>query len=298
MDLLKIRSIVKSYKTGNRLLRNFRIVKAVDGVSLSLAQGRCLGLVGESGCGKSTLGRLILGLEKPDDGEIIFTGNNMHVVFQDYYSSLNPRMNIVNIVSEPIRNCTALSYQDVKMKTIELLEKVGLSARDCRKYPHQFSGGQLQRINIARALALNPSLLVLDEAVSSLDMPIRAQILNLLADLKTESQLALFFISHDLDSVGYLADTLAVMYLGRIVEYFSDIALITEAKHPYTKKLFHPASIGSKFEEASNADSQGCSYVNRCELSKAVCYHEKPCLHKLDEGHTIACHALTAYSGF
>ncbi len=290
MGLLEIQSIFKSYKTGSVLTRYRRIVKAVDGVTLSLGKSRCLGLVGESGCGKSTLARLVLGLEKPDRGEIVFRGNSMHVVFQDYYNSLNPKMNILNIVSEPIRYHSPLPASIVKSKTIELLETVGLSARDAEKYPHQFSGGQLQRINIARAISLDPSLLVLDEAVSSLDMPIRAQILNLLADLKSHSQMALIFISHDLDSVGYLADSIAVMYLGRIIEYFADISLVGNAQHPYTNKLLHPELGDFKFEQAHDASSKGCGYANQCEWAKAICYTKSPYLQTSSYGHMVACH--------
>jgi nickel transport system ATP-binding protein len=252
MSMLELKGITKAYPFGNSMWGKRKTVKAVKKVSLSLEEGICLGLVGESGSGKSTLGKIILGLEKPDQGEVLFQGKNLYsvkrkelkelrrnlqVVFQDCYSSVNPRLTIREIVAEPLRNYERLTDDQEKQKVQELLETIRLHPDDMHKYPHQLSGGQLQRVNIARAIALRPKLIILDEAVSALDVLVQAQILNLLADLKEEFRLSYLFISHDLQAVNEIADHLAVMYRGEIVEMLDDTDQIERLEHPVSKKL-------------------------------------------------------------
>ncbi|MED1798846.1 nickel import ATP-binding protein NikE [Brevibacillus porteri] len=252
MSLLEIKGISKTYPIKTTLWGKGKRLEAVKNVSLTLHEGACLGLVGESGSGKSTLGKMILGLERPDHGEIFFQGKNLfqlaakeqkelrqnlQVVFQDCYSSVNPRLSIGNIIAEPIKNYEKLTPEEEKKRVGELLEKVGLSPGNMDKYPHQLSGGQLQRVNIARAIALHPKLIVLDEAVSSLDVFVQAQILDLLADLKKEFQLAYLFITHDLQAVQYMADRLAVMYKGQIIEMLDNTNQLEQLEHPISKNL-------------------------------------------------------------
>lgn len=250
--MLELKDIKKTYSLGNSVWRKRKSVEAVKSVSLTLEEGVCLGLVGESGSGKSTLGKMILGLEKPDQGEVWFQGKNLYclkakelkelrrnlqVVFQDCYSAVNPRLTIGEIIAEPLRNYERLTAAQEKKKVQDLLETVGLYPEDIHKYPHQFSGGQLQRINIARAIALRPKLIILDEAVSALDVLVQVQILNLLAELKEEFQLSYLFISHDLQAVNYIADRLAIMYRGEIVEWLDDTEQLERLEHPVSKKL-------------------------------------------------------------
>ncbi|MED1789376.1 nickel import ATP-binding protein NikE [Brevibacillus laterosporus] len=252
MSLLELKDINKTYLLGNSVWRKRKTVEAVKGVSLTLEEGVCLGLVGESGAGKSTLGKIILGLEKPDQGEVWFQGKdlyrlrekelkevrrNLQVVFQDCYSAVNPRLTIREIIAEPLRNYERLTATEEIQKIQGLLETVGLSPEDMYKYPHQFSGGQLQRINIARAIALRPKLIILDEAVSALDALVQVQILHLLAELKEEFQLSYLFISHDLQAINYIADCIGVMYKGEIVEWLDDMEQLESLQHPVSKKI-------------------------------------------------------------
>ncbi|KAB7707831.1 nickel import ATP-binding protein NikE [Bacillus aerolatus] len=252
MGLLELKSIKKTYFLGSSVWGKRKIVEAVKNVSLTLEEGVCLGLVGESGSGKSTLGKILLGLEKPDQGEVWFQGRNLYnlkakelkelrrnlqVVFQDCYSAVNPRLTVGEIIAEPLRNYERLTSAQEKKKVQEFLEIVGLCLEDIHKYPHHFSGGQLQRINIARAIALKPKLIILDEAVSALDVLVQVQILNLLAQLKEEFQLSYLFISHDLQAVNYIADRLAVMYKGEVVERLDDMEQLERLEHPVSKKL-------------------------------------------------------------
>ncbi|MBE9178140.1 ABC transporter ATP-binding protein [Oculatella sp. LEGE 06141] len=251
MTLLLIRNVSKTY-TLNQGWQGRKAITALQNVSLTISPGCCLGLVGESGSGKSTLGRVTLGLEKPDSGEIWFQGkdisrlkNNelnalrrdMQVVFQDSFSAVNPQLKAREIIAEPINNYLRISPTETRDRVAQLLEKVGLTAADAEKYPHQFSGGQLQRITIARAIALNPKFIVLDEPVASLDMTIQAQILDLLLSLKREFNLAYLFISHDLAAVSFISDALAVMYEGAIVEHLGDVNRMSELQHPYSIRL-------------------------------------------------------------
>jgi len=316
MTMLDVKNITKTYVLGNKLWGSKKTVDAVKDVSLTLEEGRCLGIVGESGCGKSTLGKIILGLEKPDRGNVFFLGRDlyrvtgrerkelrreMQVVFQDSLSAVNPRLPVGRIISEPVRNHQRMSPKEERKHVQELLEIVGLNPGDIDKYPHQFSGGQLQRINIARAIALKPKLIVLDEAVASLDVSVQAQILNLLVDLKKEFNLSYIFISHDILAVNYISDCLAVVYMGKIVELIEDINLIDELQHPYSNKLLssvlpgHPRyrkKLKSGFDEPiiHGSNHGGCSYLPRCEKASAICREKVPLLCTFKEKHKIACY--------
>ncbi|NJL20254.1 MAG: ABC transporter ATP-binding protein [Leptolyngbyaceae cyanobacterium SM1_3_5] len=251
MSLLSVRHVSKTYALRLGWSGKTQLILALQNVSIELSPGTCLGIVGESGAGKSTLGRIVLGLEKPDRGEIWFQGKELgrlrpqelrslrreiQVVFQDSFSAVNPRFRVKEIISEPICNYLDLTAIEAAEKTIQLLETVGLTAADADKYPHQFSGGQLQRVTIARAIALKPKLIVLDEPVSSLDMTIQAQILDLLLDLKQQFHLSYLFITHDLAAVAYLADRFAIMYKGAIVESIDSLDL-SKLQHPYSQQL-------------------------------------------------------------
>ncbi|AFZ31543.1 Nickel-transporting ATPase [Gloeocapsa sp. PCC 7428] len=252
MTLLSIQKVSKTYEVQQGWWGQKHLVRALQEVSLTVEPGCCLGVVGESGAGKSTLGRIVLGLEQPDRGEIWFQGKNLRhlnrdqrrilrrdlqVVFQDSLSAVNPRLSVREIIGEPMQNYLNLSTTQMSEQIQQLLEIVGLRAADIDKYPHQFSGGQLQRVTIARAIALKPKLIVLDEPVASLDMTIQAQILHLLADLKEQFELSYLFISHDLAAVSFMANKLAVMYQGAIVETVEDLKQLRHLQHPYAQQL-------------------------------------------------------------
>ena len=254
MSLLEIRDLKKHFPIGEGLFsRNKGAVKAVDGVSLSVEEGETLGIVGESGCGKSTLGRTILRLIEPTSGEVYFQGKNllalsqrelrdarrqMQIIFQDPYASLNPRMRVGDIVGEGLEIHKLAKGRAKRDRVIELLHQVGLREDHYNRYPHEFSGGQRQRIGIARALAVNPKFIVCDEPVSSLDVSIQAQIINLLQELQEKMHLTYFFISHDLRVVEHISHRVAIMYLGKIVEIAKSDTIYRDAKHPYTRALF------------------------------------------------------------
>ncbi|HST16283.1 MAG TPA: ABC transporter ATP-binding protein [Gaiellaceae bacterium] len=313
--LLVVDHLSRHFRLGGP--RSRRIVKAVDDVSLVLTRGETVGLVGESGSGKSTLARLLLRLDEPTSGSVHFESTDlfgisrrelrrlrreMQIVFQDPYASLNKRKTVEQIVSFPlVVHERSLSRKERSARVAELLELVGLRPDHARVFPRQLSGGQCQRVNIARALALNPKLVVLDEAVSAVDVSIQAQILNLLRRLQDQLDLTYLFVTHDLAVVRYMADTIAVMYLGRIVEQGPRDSLFAEPQHPYTHALLAsiPPAPGETqreqivLREAPAADTlpSGCRFHPRCPLGeRELCRTVDPPPHAAGAGHTVACH--------
>ncbi len=292
-------------------------VKAVDGVSLTLARGEVLGLVGESGCGKSTLGRTILQLIPPTEGTVVLAGRNLNelsrqalraaradfqMIFQDPYASLNPRMTVYDTLAEALGSHRPVPAGEMPARVAGLLNKVGLSPRFIKKYPHEFSGGQRQRIALARALAVEPKLIVADEPVSALDVSIQAQIINLLARLVREMGLTLIFISHDLSVVEHIADRIAVMYLGKIVELGPATEVFERPLHPYTKALVSAIPLPDPAQErkrqrillAGDPPSPldppaGCAFHPRCQYAVTGCAQAVPILTAFREGHEGAC---------
>ena len=317
MALLEVKNLKKYFPVKKGALsRTIGSVKAVDGVSFSLKRGETLGLVGESGCGKTTVGRSILRLIEPTSGQVIFNGQNMleldreelrhvrasiQIIFQDPFSSLDPRMNAGQIIAEPIRNHMNISKTEIRNRVAYLMERVGLLPEQMRRYPHEFSGGQRQRIGIARALALNPSVIICDEPVSALDVSIQAQVINLLAQLQEQMNLSYLFIAHDLSVVEHISNRVAVMYLGRIVELAHDQELYQNALHPYSQALLSAVPIPDPEVQRKKILLQGdvpspmnppsgCSFHTRCVECKAVCSQQTPPLREVGEGHWIACH--------
>jgi len=314
--LLETREVVKHYPvTGGVLLRQIAAVRAVDGVSLNILPAETLGLVGESGCGKSTLGRLILRLEEPTRGDILFQGQSilgydpkkmrelrreMQIIFQDPFSSLNPRKSVAHIVGEPLFVHGMTNRREREARVLELLEVVGLKREHMRRYPHQFSGGQRQRIGVARALALNPKLIICDEAVSALDVSIRGQVINLLQDLQEEFGLTYLFISHDLSVVEHISDRVAVMYLGKLVELADSETLYKTPLHPYTQALLSAAPVPDPRRKKKRIvlsgdvpspidPPPGCRFHTRCLYAKDVCRQQDPPFREVRENHFAAC---------
>jgi oligopeptide/dipeptide ABC transporter ATP-binding protein len=315
--LVEVRNLVKHYPvTGGIFLRQVASVKAIDGVDMVIREGETLGLVGESGCGKSTLGRLILRLEEPTSGAVMFEGNDilaydaqrlrslreqMQIIFQDPFASLNPRKNVSHIVGEPLLVHGMKSRRERENRVQELLEVVGLRREHMRRYPHQFSGGQRQRIGVARALALNPKLIICDEAVSALDVSIQAQVINLLQDLQGEFNLTYLFISHDLSVVEHISDRVAVMYLGKVVELAEKKTIYEKPLHPYTQALLAAAPVPDphrgvkhtllKGDVPSPIDPPpGCRFHTRCPYVEQVCRDHEPELKDLGGSQLVACH--------
>ncbi len=305
--------------------RQVGTVKAVDGVSFELRSGRTLGLVGESGCGKSTTARAILHLVDITAGEVRVDGanigslrggkltrarRNMQMIFQDPYASLNPRMTVFDILAEPLRTHGLVdSLAGTTKRVEELMDRVGLRATYMRRYPHEFSGGQRQRVGIARALAVEPKLIVADEPVSALDMSIRAQIVNLLAELQRELGVSYLFIAHDLAVVRHICHDVAVMYLGRIVEQASSDALFGAAAHPYTQALLSAIPIPDPVLERRRKrlvlvgdvpspldPPSGCAFHTRCPHVMDRCRSAAPTLQERRDGHWVACHLEQAPS--
>ena len=319
--LLQVRGLKKYFpiKAGffNKIVGQ---VKAVDGVTFDLYPGECLGLVGESGSGKTTVGRTLLRALSPTDGEIIFSVNgqsynlatvsegvlrplrqHMQMIFQDPYSSLNPRMTVADIIGEPLLVNGVIDRSEREARVSELLEQVGLKTEHLRRYPHAFSGGQRQRIGIARALALRPTLIVADEPVSALDVSVQAQVLNLLQDLQESFHLTYLFIAHDLSVVGHISDRIAVMYAGRLVELGATEELLDQPKHPYTEALLAAVPIpdpslnrdrrllSGEVADPANLPT-GCAFHPRCPHAEDRCKTEVPDLREVTPGHFARCY--------
>jgi oligopeptide transport system ATP-binding protein len=314
--LVEVKNLKKYFPKKRGLFgREKTYVKAVDDVSFTIYKGETLGLVGESGCGKSTTGRMLMRLLDPTEGQILFEGKEIsslndnqiremrkefQMVFQDPYASLNPRMKVGDIISEPliIHGCPKEKREERVQK---LLEVVGLSAYHANRYPHEFSGGQRQRIGIARALAVNPKLIIADEPVSALDVSIQSQILNLLKDLQDEFQLTYLFIAHDLSVVEHISDRVGVMYLGKIVELADKETLFQNPMHPYTKALISAVPIPNPrlkrdriilkgdIPSPSNPPS-GCTFHTRCPFATDICKKEIPKLREISSRHFVSCH--------
>ncbi len=314
--ILETQDVTKYFGVGNGAFSSGPVVHAVDGVSLSINRGETFAIVGESGCGKSTLARVLLRLIEPTAGKVVYEGTDltelsasemrrrraeMQFVFQDPFSSLNPRMNVRTLIEEPLQVHTRLSSAERRARVDELLGQVGLRPEYANRYPHEFSGGQRQRIGIARALASSPKLLIGDEPVSALDVSVQAQIINLLADLKRAFGLTLIVIAHDLAVIRHMSDRAAVMYLGRIVEIGPTRDLFDAPQHPYTQALIQaipvPAPGRTPVESGLKGDipspvspPSGCRFHTRCPFAIDICEQKNPLLSASGDGHFVACH--------
>jgi oligopeptide/dipeptide ABC transporter ATP-binding protein len=315
--LLNVQDLKKHYRTRKGFFsRAPARVKAVDGVSIRIQKGETVGLVGESGCGKSTLGRLILRLEEPDAGTVHFEGEDiltlspdrlqmlrrqMQIIYQDPYSSLNPRQRVDSIIGEPLDIHGLAKGKKREEEIVRLLEIVGLRTEQRLLYPHQFSGGQRQRIAIARALASRPRFIIADEPVSALDVSIQAQIVNLFIDLQSRFDLTYLFISHDLNLIEYIADWLAVMYLGKVVEWARQDVIFSNPIHPYSEALFSATPTLDPLHKSRRILLQGdvpspinppsgCRFHTRCPLSLEMCRQAEPALSPRPSGSLVACH--------
>lgn len=313
--ILEVEELKVYFPVKSGILRRVKgQVKAVDGVSLSVEPGKTLGLVGESGCGKTTTGRAIVGLEKASGGRVRYRGmeissmseadlrphrKGIQMIFQDPFSSLDPKMSVGNIIAEPLR--LHRHGADIEKLVYDYMDMTGLPREFARRYPHEFSGGQRQRIGIARAIAPKPDLIIADEPVSALDVSIQAQILNLMRRLQREMGVSYLFIAHDLAVVQHIADHVAVMYLGTIVERAKSTDLYDNAKHPYTIALLRsipipdPVQAGNKLPIEGELPSPmdelpGCPFVGRCPYVTEVCHIERPRLEEVQEEHMVACH--------
>jgi oligopeptide transport system ATP-binding protein len=319
--VLEVSELAKRFALGGGWLQPVREVRAVDGVSFAIHRGETLALVGESGCGKSTVANLVMQLLPASGGEIRIGGQplrgragareawrHMQMVFQDPYASLNPRMSATDIVAEPLVNYAVGSAAERRERARALLDRVSLPAAMHGRYPHEFSGGQRQRLGIARALALEPSLIVADEPVSALDVSVQAQILNLLADLKRERGMAYLFVSHDLGVVEYIADTVAVMYLGRIVETAPRARFFAQPRHPYARALIeavpgldprqrHARQLLQGDVPSAAALPSGCRFRTRCPLAEPRCAEHEPALAPVAPLHFVACHVVADTAG-
>ena len=319
-SVLDVVALKKHFPVKKGLLRRtVGQVYAVDGVSFSIGAGETLGLVGESGCGKSTVARTVMRLIEPTAGSIVLDGKDvtrlgktamrpyrrqMQMIFQDPFSSLNPRMSAADIVGEPL-SVHGIAYgKEKETLTAEIFDQVGLRRSQMRAFPHEFSGGQRQRISIARALALNPRLIVADEPVSALDVSIQAQVINLMMDLQREKQLSYLFIAHDLAVVEHISHRIAVMYLGKIVEYADKKTLFTNPLHPYTQALLSAVPVPNPKLRREKRLLQGdvpspinpppgCAFHTRCPFAEDRCRQEVPVLKEIAPGHGVSCHLVS-----
>ena len=316
--ILKAEDLKKYFKIKGR-----KVVKAVDGVSIEVERGKTLGLVGESGCGKSTLGRTLIRIYEPTEGKITLNGKDIsgkstkrfrqdlarsiQMIFQDPYACLSPRMTVSQLISEGwgLNHAIHMSAEEKRDRVIELLETVGLNEEHASRFPHEFSGGQRQRIGIARALSMSPELIICDEPISALDVSIQAQVMNLLLKLQQDKGLSSIFIAHDLSMVRYISDTVAVMYLGSIMEYATNKELYENPQHPYTKALFSAIPVANpKIEKGRSRiklegeipspinSPKGCKFCTRCAYAKPVCFEQPPVLKECGPGHKVACHLI------
>lgn len=321
--LIQVRSLTKHFQLPGGWLSGIRnFVSAVDEINFEIPAGEVLGLVGESGCGKTTLGRMILRLIEPTSGQVFFDGieltalkkekmrqirQQMQVVFQNPLSSLSPRFKIEQVVAEPLTTHKTLPQKEIQGRVIELLEQVGLGRQHLDRFPHELSGGQCQRVAVARALALNPRLLVLDEPTSALDVSVQAQIINLLEDLKKIHNLTYLFISHDLNVVHHISDRIGVMYLGKLVELGPSEEVFNSPLHPYTKALFGaiplPIVDGNRkltilegnIPSPVNPPS-GCRFHTRCPLVQNICKNEPPEFRQVLPGRNVSCYFVNTNS--
>jgi oligopeptide transport system ATP-binding protein len=317
--LLEVRNLKKHFTVHTDFWgRPTAYLKAVDDVSFSLHKGETLGLVGESGCGKSTLGRTIIHLYQPTAGQILLNGKDtdtktakndlrstMQMIFQDPYASLNPRMTVSDIIGEPLDIHGLARGSERAERIVDLLQQVGLNPEQANRFPHEFSGGQRQRIGIARALAINPSLIICDEPISALDVSIQAQVVNLLERLQAERGLTYLFIAHDLAMVKHISDRVAVMYLGKIVELATTSELYSNPQHPYTQALLSAIPIPDPIIETNRRrihlagdvpspidPPSGCHFRRRCGFCMPICATEQPSLIDGSTNHKVACHLL------
>lgn len=313
-NILEIKNLSVEYNCKKGILGKEQSIHAVNNLSLDIKKGEILAIAGESGCGKSTLAKAIILLEEAKSGKIEFEGKNIlkadkqtlkdfrkkvQMIFQNPYSSLDPKMKIIDTLKEPLRINTNLSENDIEKKVLEIIEKVGLNIQCLELYPHEFSGGQRQRIAIARALVLNPEFILADEPVSALDVSIQAQIINLLKELKEDYDLTFMFISHDLSVIKYLADRVAVMYLGEIVELGKTEEVFYTPEHPYTKALLNSVpKISDSSEEKillkgdlpSPSDlPAGCKFHTRCPYCMPVCREKPPEVSRITDSHYVKC---------
>ena len=309
--LIEVKDLKKYFQVG----RN-QTLKAVDGVNFKIYKGETLGIVGESGCGKTTCGKTVMGLYKATGGEVLFDGVDINklnknekkeftkraqIIFQDPYSSLNPRMTVYDLISAPLEVYKVGTKEERREMVEEILQEVGLDKQYLNRFPHEFSGGQRQRIGIARALILNPEFVVCDEAVSALDVSVRAQVLNLMRNMQQKKNLTYLFISHDLSVVRHISDRIAVMYLGSVVEVAEKAQLYSNPMHPYTKALLSAIPLPDVKKKrqriilegdvpsAYNPPS-GCKFHTRCPYATDRCRQEAPVLQEVEKGHKAACH--------
>ncbi len=315
-SLMEVKDLKKYYRISSREGNAKQTLKAVDGVSFDIKKGEILGIVGESGCGKSTLGKTVLRLHEKTEGEVLYGGRDLfsldhkemvdlrksiQMVFQDPFSSLNPRKKVGSLISQPLRIHKAGTPAEIAEKVDSIMEEVGINPMYKNRFPHQFSGGQRQRIGIARALTLNPEFVVCDEAVSALDVSVQAQILNLLQDLREKHDLTYMFIAHDLAVVEYISTRIVVMYLGKIIEMADKDELVKNHTHPYTKALFNafPLTDPHKRDQKEKIvmgdvpspinPPTGCHFHPRCPYAKDICKQQYPPLKEVSPGHMSAC---------